>query len=98
MRKIREWWNQEILVQVKHMFTAIAFVLFTLTGFWYQDTHTDRAQCLTRVQIRGDLRSVLFKIIDLSDVLPGDQGAEAYRLNRTNFINEKYPALDERMC
>lgn len=52
--------------------------------------------CSTRVDTRKSLRTVLLFMVDLSDVLPGNDRADAYTRRRVDFINspDGYPALE----
>lgn len=50
--------------------------------------------CVTKVGTRLDIRSVLFSMVDLSDLFPGNTSAEQYTSTRQALIDAKYPALD----
>lgn len=98
----KTWMN--FVVVVKRKALVLTFVVLGIVGaaFQYQTSSlsalADCHQKQTRVEGRDDLRAVLFYAVDLSDVLPNDSGAQLYTMNRTAFINDKYPALAPVEC
>lgn len=97
-----KWWhgpgNRLLPLKLKYVCICLLVAMAVTTAFWLQTSAIAQAQCRQRVEGRGDLRAVLFKMIDLDDVLPDDPGALLYTLNRTSFINDKYPALNPDNC
>lgn len=97
-RRVRDWMEKVIDVKVKAVLLTGFLATFTVVAFQYQVSaiNADRFAdgCEAKVNARDDLRDVLFHVVDLSDVLPGSEAAQAFTLNRIEYINEKYPALD----
>lgn len=98
IKKIRSLWNRSVVTKVKHFVLALFFVIFTLTGFWYQNRQISHRQCLNRIESRHDLRETLFFIIDLSDILPHNSDAEHYTEVRHKYIDKTWPELNKGSC
>jgi hypothetical protein len=98
----RNWLNTVVDVKVKAIFLTGLLATFTVVGFQYQvDALTNQrldASCAVRIEARESLRNILFDVTDLSDVLPDNPQAEAYRINRWMLINDKYPLVTEEEC
>lgn len=100
--RTRTWMN--FVVVVKRKALVCTFIVLTIVGtaFQYQTSALGRLadchQAQSRVEGRDDLRAVLLYAVNLTDVLPNDQGAMLYTQNRTAFINDKYPALKPVEC
>lgn len=54
--------------------------------------------CNSTTKTRLDLRGALLLMADLSDLFPGNKGAEAYTASRQSTLDEKYPPLDPARC
>lgn len=101
-KRFKTWMNAIIDVKRK----ALAYTLFVLVlltvAFQVQTTQLNDARvrdaCTTRINTRDDLRDVLLQVVDISDVLPDNEAAEFYTLNRTQYINVKYPAITRSDC
>lgn len=98
IKTIRALWNRSVVTKVKHFVLAIFFIIFTLTGFWYQNKEARHQQCLARADSRHDLRETLFFIIDLSDILPHNPDAEVYTNTRHLYIDITWPELKKSSC
>lgn len=98
---VRTWLSQIVVVKRWALAITLAVMVLLVGAFYYQTQAIQRnqrqAECIARVQVRDDLRSVLFKVVDLSD-LTTSVGAKKYQENRVNYINEKYPALPIQSC
>lgn len=52
--------------------------------------------CVAKVSTRADIRTVLFQIVDLTDLFPNNAPlARQYTQSRQQTINAEYPMLDE---
>lgn len=116
VRPLREWWNRVVPLRVKYLVITSVCVLILVGAFQYQTSRlaSDRAadlkanqttQCVSRVDSRNDLRDILFRIVDLSDLFDpatitpqGQAFVDNYKNNRIVYINDKYPALDGAHC
>jgi hypothetical protein len=105
--RVRSWLNQIVVVKRWALAITLAVMVMLVGAFYYQTQaiqHNQRqAECVARVEVRDDLRSVLFKVVDLSDLFTAggkkpSAGVIAYTRNRVDFINEKYPALPISKC
>jgi hypothetical protein len=57
--------------------------------------------CITNHETRDAVRTVLFKIVDLSDLFPSGQapaGVAQYTGTRDNYIDLFYPPLSKESC
>lgn len=109
VERFRRWWDREVKVRVKALVYTAAVLVFLVVGNQVQNyqLNSQRIQdisdrqdqvCQTRITTRNDLRSVLLHVVDLSDVLPGNNDAEAYTQNRIDYINLKYPPITTANC
>jgi hypothetical protein len=105
----KAFWNRVVPLRIKYLIITAACTLILVVSFQVQTTRLADArsadlkdnqtqQCYARVNSRDDLRSILFYVVDLNDVLPDDQGADLYTRNRTTFIDHNYPALSKAQC
>jgi hypothetical protein len=99
--RVRSWLNQIVVVKRWALAITLAVMVMLVGAFYYQTQAIQRnqrqAECVARVEVRDDLRSVLFKVVDLSD-LTTSHGAVQYQKNRVDYINAKYPALPIASC
>jgi hypothetical protein len=99
--RIRSWLSQIVVVKRWALAITLAVMVLLVGAFYYQTQaiqHNQRqAECVARVEVRDDLRAVLFKVVDLSD-LTTSHGAVQYQKNRVDYINAKYPAIPISQC
>jgi hypothetical protein len=107
MKRLSNWLNKIIDVRIKALLMTSIAILIIVAGFEFQlsgqATARAEAQCTTRIESRSDLREVLFKVVDLSDLFVGtdktpNAAVQAYTQNRVDFINEKYPPINRSDC
>lgn len=107
--RLSRWWQKIVIVRVKALVYLTTVLIVLVSSFQIQNyqINAQRIQdvadrqdqlCDTRIRTRKDLREVLFRVVDLSDVLPGERAAEAYTKNRIDFINNKYPEITVKDC
>lgn len=91
VQDLRAWWNTIVDVRVKAIFVTGILTAFTIGGFQFQLNAQTAARidaiCEQRQESRQDLHDVLYEIVDLSDILPGNPEAEQYTVNRRAFID-----------
>lgn len=93
----REWWNRIRQIRTKAIVYTVVIVTLLMASFEVQVTRLNAQQfdklCDQKIKGRNDLRDSLFKIVDLSDLFPGDPTAEAYTNTRVEYINEHYEVI-----
>lgn len=96
------FWNKNFHIRVKHM----AYCVFVLTvGILANQHQLDALQdarfrtvCEARIESRGDLIQTLDYIVDLSDVFPDNEAAEAYTKSRDRYIEDRLAPITEKDC
>ncbi len=99
---LRGWWHTVVDVKVKAIVLTGIIATFVVVGFQYQVNAltNDRlnATCDVRIETRKDLREVLGAIVDLSDLFPDNEKAEAYTESRLRTIDELYAPVTRDEC
>lgn len=97
--RLREWWSRIVPIRVRAIIFTITVVTILSMSFQIQTAQLNAARqeeaCQNLIQVRDDLREVLLYMIDLNDFFPDNEAAKRYTVNRTEFLNSQYPALDE---
>lgn len=102
-RRFRLWTEKVIDVKVKAILLTGVLATFTVVAFQYQVSALSAERfasvCDAKIQAREDLRSILFYVVDLSDVFPDEPLADRYTESRVDYIEQKYPSLvNDRDC
>lgn len=107
--RAKAWLNEIAKIKRKAIIYTGVVLSALVAGFFVQTVQLSNNQvasvkaqqeqaCEARVETRKTLRDVLFHVVDLSDVLPGNEGAEAYTENRIAYIDATYPEITKEDC
>jgi len=94
------WWDKRIAVRVKGVVYTLFVTFILVIGGQYQISHVNAANldriCDTREANREDLRKALYAIVDISDLFPEEEIAQAYQSSRTLIIDTLIDPADDR--